>query len=263
MDVTEDNFSTGDIAIPGHLVASGSVPIDDVAPEQSLIEVLPGTHLGNLALLGGNSYQYDVDNALVQMLGNGQTISDVFTVRTANKTTHDLQFTIHGANDAPTVAGAISLGTASGSITISEAQLLANVTETDASDVLHVTGLTVASSSGQLVANANQTWTFTPNSGASGPVTINYQVTDGTVTVSNSASLTVQSTIIGQPGTDREGTAASDTIILGQTNLLTNAGAGNDVIRDFSKVTGCKRTSLTAVAAPIQLTSAMVVRRKA
>src|SRR2546430_17311820 len=69
-----------------------------------------GTNLGNLVLAADGSYTYTVANSAVQFLAatnaNGGTAThvDTFTVTAADGTTKDVSFTIHGTNDAPTLA---------------------------------------------------------------------------------------------------------------------------------------------------------------
>ncbi|MFC3684298.1 tandem-95 repeat protein, partial [Hydrogenophaga luteola] len=61
----------------------------------------PGT-LGSLSLTSDGQWTYTVDNALVQYLAAGDSLDEVFIVRTADGTQHQITVTIHGVNDAPT-----------------------------------------------------------------------------------------------------------------------------------------------------------------
>ena len=109
-DVTED-------ATTPDLVATGIIPITDAdSPETFSFAVLPvNTPLGTLVLLDtSGNYTYTVANGAVQSLGAAATAVDTFTVTSADGTTKDVSFTIHGTNDAPVLAatGIVDLDTA-------------------------------------------------------------------------------------------------------------------------------------------------------
>ncbi|GAB6110262.1 cadherin-like domain-containing protein [Desulfomicrobium salsuginis] len=88
--------------------------------------------------------------------------------------------TVDPANDALVVAGSVDLGSMSedGSLTITAAELLAHASDIDG-DALSVTGLTVASGSGDLTDNGDGTWTFAPAVNWNGAVSFDYTVSDG------------------------------------------------------------------------------------
>src|SRR6202040_164318 len=56
---------------------------------------------------------------------------------------------------------------------------------------LTITALSVASGDGTLVNNNDGTYTYTPATNYSGPVSFNYTASDGTLTSSSTASLTL------------------------------------------------------------------------
>ncbi|MFO1174411.1 MAG: cadherin-like domain-containing protein [Paracoccaceae bacterium] len=94
-----------------------------------------------------------------------------------------------GGNNPPTLSGPAVL-TASPEDqprTITLAELLAGASDPDPADSLSVVNLTV--SSGGLVDNGNGTWTFTPAANDDTGVTFSYEVTDGTATVAQTASM--------------------------------------------------------------------------
>jgi VCBS repeat-containing protein len=120
-------------------------------------------------------------------------MTKTFAVASADGTaTRDVTVTITGANDSPTVSGAVSLGHTAedNSVTFTKAQLLANAHDTDTHDTLSVTNLSAAN--GTIVDNGNGTYTFTPTENFSGHVNLSYTVSDGHGgTAAGSASLDV------------------------------------------------------------------------
>lgn len=100
--VTEDAGVDG----AGNLVAAGTIPIADPDAGQAAFQpgviTAPG-NLGSLVLAASGAYTYSVANALVQSLAAGQTRTDTFTVQAVEGTTKTVNFTLHGANDAPAI----------------------------------------------------------------------------------------------------------------------------------------------------------------
>ncbi|MDH4583202.1 tandem-95 repeat protein, partial [Pseudomonas sp. BN415] len=107
------------------------------------------------------------------------SISDVFTLSIAN------------TNDAPAVSGPVSLpaGMEDVAYTITAAQLLANASDVDVGDVLSVQSVSVDPAFGSLSDNGDGTWTFSPAANRNGPVSFAVVISDGSVTVSTTASL--------------------------------------------------------------------------
>lgn len=92
------------------LIASGSINLSDVNAGQNHLlgkVIQSGAMLGSLQLnaaTGSDSlrtygYTYAVDNAKVQFLREGQTVTDSFTVTSIDGTTKTVDFTITGKND--------------------------------------------------------------------------------------------------------------------------------------------------------------------
>ena len=87
---------------------------------------------------------------------------------------------ITGVNDASALTGpkaVLAAGTEDTVYTIHAADLLAGYTDVDG-DSLSVTDLTA--NHGSLVDNGNGTWSFTPDANYNGPVSLSYNVYDGT-----------------------------------------------------------------------------------
>ena len=129
--------------------------------------------------------------------------------------------TIGPVNDAP-VATPVTLaaGTEDTAYTITAATLLAGVTDVDG-PALSITAVSVASGGGNIVNNGNGTWTYTPAANSNGPVSFNYTASDGSLSASSTASLTLAA-VNDAPVI----TAASLTVAEGGTVLITSASIG-------------------------------------
>ena len=127
----------------------------------------------------------------------------------------------NNVNDAP-VATPVTLaaGTEDTAYTITAATLLAGVTDVDGPS-LSITSVSVASGGGSLVNNGNGTWSYTPAANFSGPVSFNYTASDGSLSASSTASLTLAA-VNDAPVI----TAASLAVAEGGTVLITPANIG-------------------------------------
>ena len=99
--------------------------------------------------------------------------------------------TFTNVNDAP-VATPVTLanGTEDAPYVIHAADLLAGVSDVD-SQSLSITGVGIACGGGSLVDNHNGTWTYTPAPGYAGLVSFTYTASDGTLSASSTANLTL------------------------------------------------------------------------
>ncbi|GAM58026.1 probable RTX [Vibrio ishigakensis] len=135
-------------------------------------------------VLGRNGdwhYQLDNNTAKVQSLGEGETFIDKVTIHTVDGTTQEFQITVHGTNDAPTVSGALTLsghGTEDLDLTIAKADLLANASDIDITDVLHIENPSVPSAAGTVSLDSNGNLVFHPATNFNGDVTVTYEVVD-------------------------------------------------------------------------------------
>ena len=114
----------------------------------------------------------------------------------------------------------LAAGTEDTAYTITAATLLAGVTDVDG-PALSITSVSVASGGGSIVNNGNGTWTYTPAANFSGPVSFNYTASDGSLSASSTASLTLAA-VNDAPVI----TAASLTVAEGGTVLITPASIG-------------------------------------
>jgi hypothetical protein len=96
-------------------------------------------------------------------------------------------------NDAPVVTGAVTLAAIaedSGARLITQAQLLGNANDVDGPSLAAI-GLAIAAGSGSLVNNNDGTWSYTPAHDDETSVAFAYLVTDGTISVADSATLDI------------------------------------------------------------------------
>ena len=86
---------------------------------------------------------------------------------------------ISAMNDAPTGAASavLAAGVEDTAYTVSATNLLLGFSDVDSSDTLTISGLTTAQ--GTIVANADHTYTITPNANYRGAVVLHYTVNDG------------------------------------------------------------------------------------
>ena len=85
----------------------------------------------------------------------------------------------------------LAAGTEDTAYTINASALLAGVTDVDGPFPLSITAVSVASGGGSVVDNHNGTFSYTPAANYNGPVSFNYTASDGTLTSSSTASLTL------------------------------------------------------------------------
>src|SRR5689334_9574510 len=99
--------------------------------------------------------------------------------------------TLAAVNDAPVATPVVlAAGTEDTAYVINAATLLAGVTDVDGPS-LSITSVRVASGGGAIVDNHNGTFTYTPAANYNGPVSFNYTASDGSLTSSSTASLTL------------------------------------------------------------------------
>ena len=220
---------------PGTPTASATLTDTDVDnPANTFTAVAAGAATtngyGTFQMTAGGTWTYTLNdnNATVQALNSGGTLSDSFTVTTADGTAQLVTVTIHGANDAP-VASPVTLavGAENTDYTITAAALLAGVTDPDGPS-LSITSVSVASGGGTVVSNPDGTFTYTPVFNYSGPVSFNYTASDGSLSSSSTASLALT------PLNIINGTSGPD-VLLGTSQADAISGlAGNDIIKGFA-----------------------------
>ncbi|SEF94539.1 VCBS domain-containing protein [Vibrio hangzhouensis] len=102
----EDNVLSGTTEL--HSTGYFRVVDPDGAQESFFETTLAGRNAFYKGSLGGDlqvnkdgGYFYNIDNSLVDSLKNGETVTDQFTIRSADGTTKQVEFTIQGTSDKP------------------------------------------------------------------------------------------------------------------------------------------------------------------
>ncbi len=181
------------------LSAGGTLSVSDADAGQSsfVAQSAAAGIYGSFTINAGGDWSYALNNnaANVQALKAGQSVSDSFTVTTADGTTQAFLVTVQGTNDAPALTGTAVApleGTEDTACIVTAADLLAGYTDVDG-DALSVTAL--ASSIGTVTDNGNGIYTITPATNYNGPVTLNYSVSDsqgGNTAATQSLNLTAE-----------------------------------------------------------------------
>ncbi|WP_336605417.1 tandem-95 repeat protein [Stutzerimonas stutzeri] len=167
---------------------SGQVSAQDIEGDTLTYTIQSGVAHGSLLL-------NTVSGAYTYTPNQGYSGADTFTLRVYDTqggyADSVVSVEVTPVNDAPDVQP-ITLPSINedGSLTFSATELLAGAQDSDG-DTLSIVDLQLASGDGVLTDNGNGTWTFTPSANWNGSVNLSYGVSDGTVTVANSASLTV------------------------------------------------------------------------
>ena len=183
------------------------------------------TMADGMAMPGDNNGEWSyVTTAAAQALAQGEHAKDVVTVSEIDGTKHDVTIDVVGVNDAPVVAGAVSLSAAfTGPRVITAAELLGKASDVDHGAVLSVTGLTA--SAGELIDQGDGTWLFYAGPTTPASVTLSYQVSDGMAATAGSATLALS----GAQPVQLSGTAGNDNLTLKSAGTVTGL-AGNDTL---------------------------------
>src|SRR5712671_4853267 len=189
-----------------------AITVDTVQPAVAIVTIEGGDNIINAAEAAGgiqisgtaeigstltvNSSAVTVDGTghwttSVTPAGQGAlVVTAVATDAAGNSTSTSTTLTVDIT--APPVATPVTLaaGTEDTAYTITAATLLAGVSDVDGPS-LSITAVSVASGGGSLVNNGNGTWSYTPAANYNGPVGFNYTASDGSLTSSSTASLTL------------------------------------------------------------------------
>jgi VCBS repeat-containing protein len=180
----------------GQLQTSGKLNISDVDNALAAFAVQTNATnangYGTFTLSADGTWTYTADAAKVAALADKATVTDSFTAVSADGTASTVvTVTIIGANDAPTVTGAVT-GNAD-SLTLNA---LANASDVDRGTTLSVTNVQTLPA-GVTFNAATNSFTLDPSSyselpeGESATVSVGYAVSDGKTTTPASASWTI------------------------------------------------------------------------
>ncbi|MEG1767455.1 MAG: VCBS domain-containing protein [Comamonas sp.] len=227
----------GSVTEDGTLTTGGKLDVSDLDAGQAVFVVQNNvtTTYGKFSIdANGNwSYQLSNDSSAVQALAAGQTLTEKHTVTTADGTTSQVEITINGTNDAPTISGV-----ATGAVT------------EDA---------TVTTVSGQLTktdvdTNDTHTWTVS-NSGKGQYGTFAVDATGKWAYVLDNTSAQVQALAAGQQVTDNITVTVDDGKGGKATQLVTvTVNGANDLPTIGGAFTGAVTEDATVTTVSGQLT---------
>ena len=234
-----DQVSVSPVTGPATETASGSISFTDIeTADTHTASFTPqdGGYVGTFTLdpvteAGGSGslgWHFTVDNADIQFLAAGQTITQTYTVFVIDdggaSVAQDVSVAISGTNDAPTAVGETVITDVgpNGTVDIQPWMLAANDTDPDTIDHLFVNN--IVSSSGGTATPFFDVF-FTDDATLGGSFT--YTSSDG-ITTSTAATATVVNNATS--ATSLTGTSGDDIIIATNGTETLSGGGGNDIL---------------------------------
>uniref|UniRef100_UPI0039EE3DC9 retention module-containing protein n=1 Tax=Bordetella sputigena TaxID=1416810 RepID=UPI0039EE3DC9 len=161
---------TGTVVEDWKFVATGDLDVKDADAGQSQFQpqLVTGAH-GIFGILPDGHWGYTLNNfdPQVQALGKGETLTETFTVKTADGTPETVTITIVGTNDSPVISGVSSGALTEDAATTVTGQL--NVSDVDVHDT-HSWAVVGGDTRqyGSLAVDQTGKWTFTANDNVQG-----------------------------------------------------------------------------------------------
>ncbi|MGT2434971.1 beta strand repeat-containing protein [Bradyrhizobium betae] len=178
---------------------------------------------------GSVAWHFSVNNADIQFLGQGQTLTQDYLVTVADDhgetSVQDVTITLNGTNDAPTAVSdtVVSNAGPGGVVDIPSWALALNDSDPDATDHLSVGAIT--SNSGGTAIVFGDTY-FIDDATAGG--SFDYTAYDGIMTSNNSATVTVSNS--ATTATTLTAGSGGSILVATQGNETMIGGAGNDIL---------------------------------
>ena len=236
-----DQFSLAPTPGPAVETSDGSVSFTDSDPgDTHTASFTPhdSNYFGTFSLdpvtesggSGSVAWHFSVDNAEIQFLAQGQSITQIYTVAVtdhAGATTYqDISVTLNGSNDAPTAVSenVITDVGPGGTVDIPAWALAANDTDPDTIDHLSVGSVTSSNGGAASLSGSDVFFTDDATSGGS----FDYTSSDGLATSANTATATVTNNAAS--ATTLNGTSGDDILIATNGTETLNGGAGNDIL---------------------------------
>jgi len=162
---------TEDVAVDaaGSLIASGALTITDIDAGQSSFTPQAGTAgtYGTFTIDAAGNWTYTAanNNPTIQALGQGQTLTETFTVTSVDGTAQTITVTINGTNDVPTIGG-VATGAVTEDVAVDAAgNLVANgaltITDVDAGQSSFQAQAATAGTYGTFAIDATGNWIYT------------------------------------------------------------------------------------------------------
>jgi len=219
----------GTVAEDGTATASGTLTISDADTLDNPVSFpdVASTAGGNgygSFVLAGSTWTYTLDNASVQFLDAGQSVSDNYIFTATDGSTSTVTVTINGAEDVPVLGGVVigtvaedGTATATGTLTISDVDTLDNPVSFPS------VGTTAGSNGYGSFVLAGSNWTYTLDNSAVQFLGAGQSATDSHIfTATDGSTRTVTITI---NGSNDAATVSSATVALAETDAaLTSSG---------------------------------------
>ncbi|MCF2872304.1 VCBS domain-containing protein, partial [Octadecabacter sp. G9-8] len=159
-DVIEDEATT--------LTATGALSVTDPDSGEASFEIQNGTvgTYGSFDIDADGAWTYTADTRLmdIQNLGEGETLTDTFTVATADGTEETVTVTITGVNDAAVITGETTGGVTEDEATTLTATGVLSVTDVDTGEASFVAQSGTVGSYGSFDIDTQGVWTYTADS---------------------------------------------------------------------------------------------------
>ncbi|WP_164938261.1 beta strand repeat-containing protein [Bradyrhizobium guangzhouense] len=235
-----DNVNVNPATGPATATTSGAISFSDVETGDTHganAVALGSGYVGTFTLdpviessgTGSVGWHFTVNNADIQFLGQGQTLTQDYLVTVADdhggSTVQDVTITLNGTNDAPTAVSdnVVSNAGAGGVVDIPSWALALNDTDPDSTD--HVSVGAITGNSGGTAVVAGDTF-FIDDATAGG--SFDYTAFDGITNSNNSATVTVSNN--ATTATTLTAASGGSILLATQGNETINGGAGNDIL---------------------------------
>jgi VCBS repeat-containing protein len=164
--VTEDASVSG-----GQISTGGTLSVSDTDAGQASFQAQPGTNgaYGTFTLAADGTWTYTANNsqAAIQQLGDGQTLTETFTVKAADGTASTVTVTINGTNDVAVISSSGTTGSVTEDASVSGGQISTggtlSVSDTDAGQAGFQAQPGTNGAYGTFTLAADGTWTYTAN----------------------------------------------------------------------------------------------------
>ncbi|MBR1167363.1 beta strand repeat-containing protein [Bradyrhizobium liaoningense] len=178
---------------------------------------------------GSVAWHFTVDNADIQFLAQGQTLTQDYLLTIADNnggsTTQDVTVTIIGTNDAPSAVGETVITDVGANATVEIPSWALAMNDTDPDTIDHLSLGTITASSGGSAFQFGDAF-FGDDATLGG--SFSYTTSDGTTTSSNIATATIVNNAAG--ATALTGTGGDDILIATNGTETMSGGGGNDVL---------------------------------
>ncbi|PMJ92777.1 VCBS domain-containing protein [Vibrio sp. 10N.261.55.A7] len=199
--------------------------------------IYQGSH-GQVILQSNGDWSYyasigqDATGRQIDRLGQGESITDTVTVKSADGTTHDIHITIHGDNDRPYCSSEVQLNSGKEDLaqTITTTELLANTVDVDTNDSGKLSIANLHADHGSIATNSDGSFSYTPEKDYNGQVHFTYDVKDGHGGITHTGATTSLAAVNDNPDvTPITDSITEDTDSHHSVNLL---GTATDVDGD-------------------------------